>query len=282
MIKRNWTYLVRKVKASFHFVKEWSNTISALAMVFSIIYVVYSTRINLNMVSEALKASNEQLQLQKKAIPAQFVMLYKNANTPSEQAFITNTGKTNLKKVTTEWEYYFIGNNDKVYLGSNMKNLVQIDTNLLDKIINNNYFNIINKPSDFDGLFGTGRKFDISYLDAKNNSVDNNETLLEISSSSIQNALKLNTILGTEMFMRWRIKYNEELSNKEMISYKYIWFVNAENDEDDSGLRRDLQNVIGGKRLIELISNYEYNTKEVIFNNVSPVDNKAYKSLGDK
>jgi len=264
MIKKSWKYLVSKFKAFFHFVKEWSNTISALAMVFSIVYVVLSTRENLNMVSEALKASNEQLRLQKKAIPAQFIMSYKNANTSSEQAFITNTGKTNLEKVTTEWEYYFIGNNGKVYLGSNMKSIVQSDTNLLNKIINNNYFNIISSPSDFDGLFGTGRKFDISYLEAKNKNLDKNETLLDISSSSIQNALKLNKILGTEMFMRWRIKYNEELSNKEMITYKYIWFVKEKNNEN-YGMRRDLQNVIGGKRIIKMISNYEFNTKEIIF-----------------
>ena len=275
-MKKSWSYLVRKTKAGFNFVKEWSNTISALAMVFSIIYVVYSTRINLDMVSEALKATNEQLRLQKKAIPAQFEMSYKNPNTLKEQAYIENTGETNIKKITTEWEYYFIGKNDKVYLGSNMKNIVQIDTVLLHKIVNNNYYNIINHPSDFVGLFGTGRKFEFSSLEAKKNSRDENETLLEISSSSIQNAMKLNKVLGTEMFMRWRIQYNEELSNEKMTSYKYIWFV-KEEDENDYELRRDLQNVIGGERIIELISDYEHNTKELIFKEVSPVDNNVYK-----
>jgi hypothetical protein len=265
MINRFWKYIIRKFKAFFKFVKKWSNTISTLAMVFSIIYVVLSTRENLNMVSEALNASNEQLRLQKKSIPAQFVMSYKNINSStSEQAFITNTGKTNLQKVTTEWEYYFIDNNDNVYLGSNMKRMVQIDADLLEKIVNNNYFNLIRSPSDFDGLFGTGRKFDITYLEAESNNSEMNETLLDISSSSIQNAIKLNTILGTEMFMRWRIKYNEELSNKKMITYKYIWFVN-DSSLKDTELRRDLQNVIGGERIIELISNYESNTKDLIF-----------------
>ncbi len=250
------------IKKGFLFLKEWSNVVTAIAMVISIFYVMYSTNKNLKLVSEALNASNEQLLLQKKSIPAQFIMSYKNINTSQEQAFIRNSGKTHLNNVTTEWEYYFISEDDKVYLATNMINIIENDSLLLEELRKSNY---IKYPSDFDGLFGTGRKFAISYLKPINSNLtyDESETLLDISSSSIQNAIKLNRILGTQMFMRWRIKYNEELSNKEMITYKYIWFCN--NERNDCDKRKDLKEIIGGERIIELIKNYEKNTKGIIY-----------------
>lgn len=250
------------IKNGFLFLKEWSNVITAIAMVISIFYVMYSTNKNLELVSEALNSSKEQLMLQKKSIPAQFVMSYKNINTSQEQAFIKNSGKTQLINVTTDWEYYFISEDGKVYLGSNMKSIVEKDTILYKKLCKSRF---IKYPSDFEGLFGTGRQFAISYLKQSNNNLpnDESETLLDISSSSIQNAIKLNRIMGTQMFMRWRIKYNEELSNRQMVTFKYIWFCN--NDINDCNKRIDLRNVIGGERIIELIKKFERNNKGIIF-----------------
>lgn len=259
---KNWINIKQsKTNVFFHFIKDWSTTITAIAMVTSILYVVYSTNKNMQMISQTIEHSKETLLLQKKSIPAQFEMTYRNVNTYNEQAFITNTGKTLLLNVAADYKYYFIYPDGKVLTGTSIKNKVKKDTLLFNEIRQSG---LIKHPTDFIGLFGTSRNFYLSQLEPKK------ETLLEISSSSIQNALKLARVLKSKVFTRWRIKYNEELSNKEVIVRIYIWINEANTDKYSMvhyGLREDLKRVLGGTNVIELIEYFENNSKEVIFGN---------------
>lgn len=258
-LKILWLSMIKWLKWFFNFIKEESNTIVALTTIISLIYVVYSTRKNIQMVQQTVNQAQEQLILQKKSIPAQFIMTYDAINTYNEQAFITNTGKTQLLNVTAEFEYYFIFPDDKVLSALSIQSKVINNDKLFRKIQSSG---LINFPDDFKGLFGTSRIFYLSQLDPQK------RTLLEISSSSVQNAIKLNEVLDTKLFKRWKIKYNEELSNKEIASTIFIWINDLKKDEhsiSNYSKRENLKNVIGGKRIREIIEFYEETSNEIIF-----------------
>jgi len=246
-------------KKIFSFIKEWSQAINAIAMVFSLVYVVYSTRENLLLLSQTISLSNDQLSLQLKSIPAQFEIDYENVNQYSEQAFITNSGKTKLINLIAEYEYYFINIDSLLLSSTNIVNYVSNNKNILELL---RKYNLIKSPFDFNGLLGTSRKFNIAYLEP------NQKTLLDISSSSIQNAIRLNRLLGTQLFMRWKIQYNTELSNKKILSQEYIWLNDYSlnlNNMLSYSQRANLRHIPGGQRIIKQIENYEAETIDIIF-----------------
>ncbi len=249
-----------EMKQFFRSFKYWSSTVSAMAMIVSLAYVIYSTNKNMLLVSQTIEQSNEQLLIQKKSIPAQFEMTYRNVNTFHEQAFITNTGKTLLRTVAAEYKYYFIDLDDAVLTEVSLQNKLKNDPQLFEKFKESG---LIVKPKDFTGLLGTSRKFFLRELEPRK------ESLLEVSSSSIQNAMKISKILKSRVFTRWKIKYNEELSNKEVIVKIFIWLNEQDSNNpllDNYGLRKDLKDVVGGKFVTKLIEQYEDTSKEVIFN----------------
>jgi len=248
------------MKQFFRAFKYWSSTISAMAMIVSLVYVVYSTNKNMLLVSQTIEQSKEQLLIQKKSIPAQFEMTYRNVNAFHEQAFITNTGKTLLRTVSAEYKYYFVGLDGSVLTEISLKNRLENDSQLFKKFKESG---LIIKSGDFSGLLGTSRKFFLRELEPSK------ESLLEVSSSSIQNAMRISKILKAKVFTRWKIKYNEELSNKEVIVKIFVWL--SEQDTNNPllanlGLRKDLRDVVGGKFVTKLIEHHEDTSKEVIFN----------------
>ena len=246
-------------KKIFLFIKEWSSAISAIAMVFSIVYVVYSTRENLKLVSQTISLSNEQLKFQIKSIPSQFTIDYENINDYSEQAFLINTGRTKLLNLIAEYEYYFISSDSLLLSSTNLMNYIIENYNIQESLRKSG---LIQFPTDLIGLLGTSRKFNIAYL------YPNERTLLDISSSSMQNAIRLNHIFKTQLFVRWKIKYNTELSNEQIVSNEYIWVNHHSLNKHiiiNYGLREDLRNVLGGARIIKLIETYEAETNDILF-----------------
>jgi hypothetical protein len=241
----------------FRWIKFWSSTISVILTSFSLIYVVYSTNRNTQLVTETIKNSKEQLTLRQKSIPAQFEMTYRSIGTFKEQAFINNTGKTTILNVRALYKFYFIDDSHKVHTGSSIQKKLKNDKTLLDKVIKSG---LINGDSGFSGLLGTSRYFFINEIEPKK------ETLLDISSSSIQNSMRLANALKWKLFTRWNIKYNEELSNKEIVLIKTIWLNDIRiNKSSIMNYRTDLKDVSGGGYVTDLIEDYERNTKEVIF-----------------
>lgn len=263
MNRANSTFIIR----FFRGVKYWSSTISALGMVVSLLYVVYSSGQNLELVHKTIEQTNERLALQKKSIPSHFTMVYRNVNEFNEQAYIINTGNTVLYTVSAHYGYYFVDSNNHVVAAEELVSLLHEEAEIETKFIDEG---LITHADDISGLLGTSREFDIAYLDARK------ETLVEVSSSSIQNAIRISELLGYEVFARWMIKYNEELSNEEVVRKVYIWMQNNRTEvpqEHNQYNRKDLGDTPGGDRIISLISDYEKNTKEVIFRAELPVIN---------
>lgn len=248
------------LKTFFFFLKEWSNMITAIAMVISVFYVVYSTKKNLTLVSKTIEQTNEQLMLQQKSIPSHFEMSFKNVNTFKEQAFITNTGKTVLLNLNVDLDFYFINHNDEVLTGKNLPYKLMSDS-VSFKLVSQ--AGLIKYPLDINGFLGTSRSFYLSILQPKN------ETLVEISPSSLQNALKLARVLDRQVFIAWRIKYNEELSNQEVTSMQYTWLNDINHSskilQNNYEPRINIKDFIGGKYVIDLIENFRNNYKEEIF-----------------
>lgn len=270
-IKKNLKKFKTKIKKSLSYLNKYGNAFGFIVAFLSLLFVIISTKENTKLVTKTIAQTNEQLQLQKKSIPASFLIDYESPNQYNEQAFITNTGKTKLLNLTGTFEFYFIFRDGSILSNTNIKNKVFNDTLFYNKIKENG---LINYPTDFDGLFGTSREFTIDHLNS------NEKSLLDISSSAIQNAIRLNDILESKLFTRWTISYNSELSYEEQVVKEYIWinkFDEQGNSLFDFSPRENLKNVIGGNSIISIINEYETNTKDVIFGRKSTVGNNVYK-----
>lgn len=263
-IKDKWFQIKSKIisgtTSALHFLKEWSNSIIAIAAIISIFYTHYATKKSYRLVTRTIELTKEQLYLQKQSIPIQFTVTYKDQGTYQEQVFITNTGKTLLKKLHTEYKYYYILPDYLTLTRYGILSKLKTDTLLFNKF---RQIDIIYKANDLTNLFEPSRNFFLLELPVFDT------TQLEISSSSIQNALKIASVLNAQLVTRWSIRYVEELDNKEMISSKYIWMHKSNLDRSPMGRknmqREDLTTVIGGQRVIDVIEDFEKNSKEVIF-----------------
>jgi hypothetical protein len=234
--------------------KLWNNTIMIFITVVSLIYTFYSSQRSFSLVYKSIEQSYEQIIMQRKSIPAQLMLTYKDVGTYKEQAFIKNTGRTILNVVSAEYKYFFITPDYTVLTENSLQKKLEIDTKMLNTL---RTANLLKDPKDITSLFGIPRNFDLKHLEPEK------ETLLEISPSSVQNATSLAKEINAQVITKWRIKYHEELSNKENIATIYIW-MHKSNDSNLS-LRENLADVLGGQKIIDIINNFEQNTMEVIF-----------------
>lgn len=232
-----------------------------ITAVLTIIWVASTSYFSNIQIRTSIEQSNKQLEILQKSTPAQFSL-----STNLESTILSNIGVSSLINVEADWKFYFISEKENLFLASNLPNIVKSDSSLFKSFKD---AHLIKYPDDFDGLFGTNRVFSIKFLKpfkkiitASETSIGENQTIIDISPNAILNALRCNKVLNTQMIMRWRIDYNEELSNKQMVAYKYIWFDDVENGNFEC---KDLEFVLGGKRLIEIIENYENNTKDIIY-----------------
>ena len=209
----------------------------------------------------------EELERKRRTVPAEFILKY-IATDMGEKPRLTNIGKSKLVNLEIEMKIYFITQEDTIYQADNMEQLCKSDKKLFKKITSKT--KLVKVESDFDGLFGEkDRKFKSRYLNpysTEDNTIitADNSIDMDFSTSAIPQALKIATALNSQLFTRWKIKYNEEYSAKQKTVYFYMWInKNATNIEEKY---KKLQDVIGGKRLISIIKKYENNSKNIIFN----------------
>jgi hypothetical protein len=188
-------------------------------------------------------------------------MKFKDAGQYTEQPFISNVGINNLYNISIGYKYYFVSSDYILNTRESLQQILETDTIVLNTVRNKG---IIDKPSDMIFLLGTSRNYFLSYINSKD------IVSLEASPSSFMNAIKLANAMHAQVFTRWRISYKEELTNKVIMSNIYVWH-RSHNSTDINGLelRPDLMNIIGGKRIIKLIEDYEENSSEIIFGNNS-------------
>jgi len=209
----------------------------------------------------------KELERKLKIVPAEFILKY-IATDMGEKPRLTNIGKSKLVNLEIEMKIYFITQEDTIYPADNMEQLCKSDKKLFKKITGKT--KLVKVESDFDGLFGEkDKKFKSQYLNPygiEDNTVitTDNSIDMDFSTSAIPQALKIATALNSQLFTRWKIKYNEEYSAKQKTVYFYMWInKNAANVDEKY---KKLQDVIGGKRLISIIKKYENNSKNIIFN----------------
>lgn len=246
--KKNWFSKLNVVLI------KWKDTIMIFVTVVSLIYTFYSSQRSFKLVYKSIEQSYEQLLLQKKSIPAQLMLTYRDVDTYKEQAFITNTGRTILNVVSAEYKYFFINPDYTVLTEYSLQKRLERDKELINAL---RTANLLKEPSDILFLFGIPRNFDLKHLEPEQ------ETLLEISPSSVQNAVSIAKEINAQVITKWKIKYHEELSNKESIAIIYIWMHKSNNGQ--LSLRENLSDVLGGQKIIDTINNFEQTTKETIF-----------------
>lgn len=214
-----------------------------------------------NHKEEQIKQQKERLEL-RKSQQAQFKLDYTSHTTYSEPIKLVNIGSSSLKNIKIQIEIYFISNTYEIYAASNLQNITASDKNLLNKFRKTT--NIVKEPSDFEGLFDTKRIYTLTSLEGNIFDVKSNENQMDLDLGSFSqiNAIKINKILKMQIIIRLKIKYNEEISGILRTAKKYIWF---DKDEDNQTIRRDLEDVYGGKKIIETITHYEDNTRDSIF-----------------
>lgn len=245
-----------------NFVTNSKKHIPLISILLTIIGLIITLIISNRNIKTSIAQSNKRFEILQKSTPAQFFLYV----SPYERAILSNSGISSLIDIKADWRFYFISRNEDLILAENLYDIVKSDSVLLNLFRN---ANLIYYPEDFDGLFGTDREFTIAHLQPfkkitskLESSPVGHKTHIDNSPNAILNALRCNEVLKTEMIMRWRIQYNEELSNKRMIAYKYMWFDVSENNNYKC---MDLEFVLGGNRLIEIIENYENNTKDIIY-----------------
>lgn len=257
---KGWKIIFWPFIISFNWLKTHSNTVTAITAIVAIFYTHFSTQKTLRLTAQTIEQAQEQIALQKKSLPSQFKMTYKEEDTYKEQAFVTNTGKTLLNQVSAEFKYYFILPDYTILTRYGIQKRLENDAVLLNTFRKNG---ILQFPSDLSSLLGLSRNFYLKELSPQD------ETLLEINPSTIQNAEKIAKILNAQVVTRWTIHYNEELSNKENISTLFIWMHDPNLDRlpigRENSQRESLTSVLGGDKIIESISEFEKTTKEVIF-----------------
>jgi ABC-type nitrate/sulfonate/bicarbonate transport system substrate-binding protein len=211
----------------------------------------------------------EQLMQERKSIPAQFLLRYdENEKIDLQRAHLVNIGYSTLINISADIEYYFVSKSDFVYLASNLYNSI-LDEDFIklkqefsfksrDEIMwaLNDYREVIPKDILMPELEQNLNKIDFL----------NNGFLFDNSSSIIATAIKINKTLETKLIARWKISFFEEISREKKTIYKFIWFTENSRIKDKFKTNRvDLTNVTGGGRIIELINDFEKNTKEIIF-----------------
>jgi len=258
-VKRLFEPLLRLLEPLSIFLEKHPKLLSMIAYPILLFIGVTVTTMKLN------EAYAKNLIQENKSMPSEIDFKYIDKNY-NERVEILNIGKSKINNLKIMWEFYFISENDDIYQSSNMVKVVELNKALFDKVKKDGF---IKFSSDFNGLFGREKKeitisslAPKSYYYTKENMVENSQPL-DISSSAIQHALRLNKIIGTKVFTRWKIKYYENFSGKKRISYKYIWLNNNE--------RIDLEDVVGGRRIIKLIKQYDENTKNIIFKKLDKV-----------
>ena len=246
------------------FVDFFKKNAAIITTLLTIIWLTSTSYFSNRQIRISIEQSNKQLEILQKSTPAEFSL---NVST-IEPTVLSNVGISSLTGIEYDWRFYFINKNEKLFLATTLSEVVKLDTTLLRNFVKSG---LIKYPDDFDGLFGINRdNLPISYLEPPKTSEDllrdsenNSKAYLDNSLNAIINAIRCSKILNSEVIMKWNIRYKEELSKKEMVNNIYLWFDSSKKNNSEL---ENLELVLGGKRLIEIIDNYEDNTKDIIYN----------------
>ncbi len=221
-------------------------------------------------INSQVEQFQEQLIQDRKSIPAQFLLSYVENENEEGTYYVnlTNIGHSTLINVKADIDYYFYSNKDELFLAS-----------ILHKTLPDNYFSLLNSKynsrNQIESDLNDYRELHTQSIlkPSKESNInkigfgDNNSSInFDNSTSIIKNAIDIKNLLGFKLIARWKISYFEEISKERKVVYKYMWFSDKEYIKDKYGVFIvDLEEVIGGKKIINLIPKYEDNTKDIIF-----------------
>jgi len=222
-------------------------------------------------IESQIEQFQNQLQLERKNLPAQFILRYQNTNLiKNQRAQLANIGYSTLLDVEADIDYYFISKSNEIYLAS-----------ILYNTISDIHFEKLKEQADYRDKqqlkidLNEYRQLSIKYKlepakERNKNRVDYTDSESAItfdnSSSIISNALRIGKALDFQVIARWHISYYEEVSKEKKRITKYILFTDKEiiTDKFDSNAI-NLEDIVGGQGLIELIKTYEINSKSMIY-----------------
>lgn len=232
--------------------------------------------VSVSTTKQGINSQKEQFQLQlvqeRKNLPSQFILKYdESIERDKKRAYLVNIGYSTLLDVEADIDYYFISKQDTVHLAS-----------ILYKTLSNNEFDKIksksNKYSNRQQLkidlneyrelsiknkLEPAKEKNIYKIDIKD---ENSGIAFDNSSTVLSNAIEISEILNYQIIARWKISYYEEISKELKTTSKYILFTKNELLTDKFGTDRvNLDDIVGGQRLINLIENYETNSKDMIY-----------------
>ncbi len=227
-----------------------------------------------NSISSQVEQFQEKLIQDRKSIPAQFLLKYikdeKQSDKNNYSVYLSNIGNSTLINIKADIEYYFISKSDEILLASVLHS--SISNELFNELITKTKYksrsqlNIdLNDYRDIDvsNYLPPTKEKNFNQIDYSN---DISSVTFDNSSSIIRNAILINEALETILIARWKISYFEEISKEKKVVYKYMWFSQDEAIYDKyGGLVVDLTEILGSQKIVNLISDYEKNSKDVIF-----------------
>ena len=250
----------RKKKRDWTKIAEIGFSFSAL--IISIIAFIYNSYLISRSVELARKNNEFVERTLKKDLPAEFNVTF----TPSENSEIIqmeNVSRVDAKDIKLELKFYYVFSDNRVFTRKSVENALTKNEQLLKKF---QTANLIRYANDIEFLLGRTRNLPIGEIEP-----EGRRTFDDFPPSTIDNALRISYLLGTELVARVRIDYKIKETLKQRTEYKFIWIHGQKPNQTigrENLTREDLSTVIGGKKVIQLLQTFEEETKEVIFSEI--------------
>jgi hypothetical protein len=243
--------------------EKFNTVLATVSILVAVVGGIYTYQANYEL-------KNIQQRAIETSLPAQLAIEYVDPDTLSERVVLKNMGAISLDKASVELKYFFVFKDAVVLSVPKLENLLQNDASILEKFKQKN---LLVTASSLGDLLGCTSKFSINSIEPfdESDKGKSNERIIDgIATTCIQNAIIIGNLLEAKPVAQWKIDYRDTAAKRYNKTTLYVWINGKKDGQPRRGTfyrREELSNVIGGKKIITALTNYEENSDEVIFEN---------------
>jgi hypothetical protein len=230
-----------------NFVAILAFVVATLSFAFTA-YNVYLSRKNIEIVERNFRRD----------LPTEFSISFKPEKY-IEKITLLNISRNDAIVSKAEFKFYYVFSDYRVLTRQQVKSLIVKDSKLNEKFK-------LARLDNIDASLGDRRVFENIEMSAEEEQV-----ITDFLSSTIDNALRISQLLGSELIVRVKLDFKVKDSLKTSSQSYYIW-IHGDKPFQTVGreqfTRENLKDVVGGKRIIDSIVQFEENSKEVIFSEI--------------